>query len=113
MDYIYGISIRNGALCENLKTVGTEHSDLSGYVSTVQDFPDGTKITDHCRIIRKYANKESNGVCYDWYLIDSHYRETDTTAKAKAAVDKVNANLDYVSMMAGIDIPTEGGATNG
>lgn len=111
MNYIYGTSIRNGVLSENLKTVGDEHSNLSGYVSTVQDFPDGTKITDNCRIIRKYASKESNGVCYDWYLIDSHYRETDTTKKAQARAEKLSANLDYISMMAGIEIPTEEGET--
>lgn len=113
MNYIYGITQRFSTPCENLKTVGDKHSDLSGYVSTVKSFPDGTKITDHCRIIRKYASKETNGLCYDWYLIDSHYRETDTSAKAKAAVDKVSANLDYLSMMSGIDIPQEEGAVNG
>lgn len=113
MEYIYGTSTRNGALCENLKTVGVEHSNLSGYINTVREFGDGTKITDHCRIVKKYASKEVNGVCYDWYTITDHYRETDTTAKSKAEVDKVSANLDYISMMAGIDIPTEEGAADG
>lgn len=70
------------------------------------------KITDRCRIVEKYASKESNGNFYDWYIIDSHYRETDTTSKAQAAVDQINANIDYLSMMSGISIPTERGAEN-
>lgn len=113
MEYIYGTSTRNGQLCENLKTVGVEHSDLSGYISTVREFSDGTKVEDHCRIVEKYASKEANGLCYDWYRIADHYRETDTTARTQAAVDKVSANLDYISMMSGIDIPSEEGETDG
>lgn len=107
MKYIYGISQRFGTPCENLKTVGEEHTDFIGYIQTVTELGDGTKITDRCRVIEKYASKEENGVCYDWYLIDSHYRETDTAAKTQSAVDKVSANLDYISMMSGIDIPGE------
>lgn len=111
MTYIYGTGTRNGHTYENLKTVGTEHSDLSGYISTVRDFPDGTKITDHCRIARKYFSKESGALCYDWYEITDHYRETDTTEKMQAKVDQLTANLDYISMMSGVEIP--GGETDG
>lgn len=111
MEYVYGTSTRSGQVCKNLKTVGQKHSDLSGYVSTVREFADGTKINDHCRIVEKYASKEADGLCYDWYRITDHYRETDTTAKAQAAADKLTANLDYLSMMAGVDIP--GGEADG
>lgn len=107
MEYIYGTSTRNGKLCENLKTVGEEHSNLSGYISTIRDFPDGTKIEDRCRVVEKYASKEVNGVCYDWYIIDEHYRNIDNSNKVKKEIDKVSANLDYISMMSGIDIPME------
>ena len=113
MEYIYGISTRNGQLCENLKTVGVEPSDLSGYINTVQECGDGTKITDRCRIVKKYASKEADGLCYDWYEITDHYRDTDVTKKMQEKVDKLNANLDYISMMSGVDIPEEGGAENG
>lgn len=112
MEYVYGTSSRDGIVCENLKTFGESHSNLSGYISTIRDFADGTKITDRCRIVKKYASKEENGKCYDWYLIDSHYRETDTSAKTQALVSQVAANLDYISMMSGISIPTEEGAAN-
>lgn len=111
MEYIYGKSTRNGETRESLKTVGDEHSNLSGYISTVLEFPDGTKITDHCRIVEKYASKEASGKCYDWYIIDSHYRETDTTGKTMKAVHQISANLDYISMMSGVEIP--GGDVDG
>lgn len=113
MDYIYGTSSCGSEIRENLKTVGETHSNLSGYISTIREFDNGTKITDRCRVIEKYASKESNGKCYDWYIIDSHYRETDTSAKTQALVNQVVANLDYISMMSGISIPTEEGAANG
>lgn len=109
MDYFYGTCIQNDTLCENLKTIGIEHSNLSGYINTVRDFFDGTKIVDRCKILKKYASKESNGLCYDWYIITDHYRDTDTTEKSKAQINQVIANLDYISMMSGIDIPKEDG----
>lgn len=107
MTYIYGISTRVNPPCENLKTVGTEHSNLSGYIQTLTELGDGTKITDRCRIIEKYASKEANGLCYDWYLIDNHYRTEDATARAQKSIEAVRATVDYLSMMSGIDIPGE------
>lgn len=107
MKYVYGTSFHGGRLRENLKIVGEEPTNLAGYICTVRKFKDGTKITDRCRIVEKYASKESNGVFYDWYVIDNHYRETDISEKSKAMADKINANLDYISMMSGIDIPDE------
>lgn len=112
MEYVYGTSSRNGIVCENLKTFGESHSNLFGYISTIREFADGTKITDRCRIVKKYASKEENGRCYDWYSIDSHYRETDKSAIMQESVNQISANLDYISMMSGISIPTEEGAAS-
>lgn len=97
MTYIYGISNHERMLRENLKTVGNEHSKLSGYISTVQEFSDGTKITDRCRIIKKYASKEANGLCYDWYVIDSHYRETDISGKTRESIDCISENVNRMN----------------
>lgn len=113
MTYIYGTSTRNGAVHENLKTVDVAHSDLFGYIKTVRELGDGTKITDHCHIVKKYASMESNGQYYDWYIIDNHYQETDNSKKVQGKLDQLTANLDYISMMSGVDIPTEGGVFNG
>lgn len=93
MEYIYGTSTRNGELCENLKTVGSKHSNLSGYISTIRNFADGTKIEDRSHIVKKYASKESNGVCYDWYIIDKHYRNIDNSKKLQNDIDSILVSI--------------------
>lgn len=89
MEYIYGFSTYNGNNCENLKTIGTEHSNLSGYISTIKEFSDGTRIEDKCYIVKKYASKEVGGIFYDWYIISNHYRDTDTSKKAEKDIDSI------------------------
>lgn len=106
MDYIFGKSTRTDATVENLKTVGVEHTNLSGFISVVRNFDDGSKIEDRCRIIKKYASKDANGKCYDWYLIDNHYRIVDNSGRADRKIMQLTANTDYIAMMADVDIPT-------
>lgn len=78
MTYIYGTVIRNGETVENLKTVGAEHSNLSGVIETKREFDDGVTITDRCRIVEHYhSDVDAGGNCYDWYVIDQHYRYID------------------------------------
>lgn len=105
MDYIFGTSTRTGKTLENLKTVGAEHTNLSGFISTVREFEDSSKIEDRCRIIKKYASKDAGGKCYDWYLIDNHYRIVDNSGRTDQKIMRLTANTDYIAMMAGVDIP--------
>lgn len=105
MDYIFGTSTRTSKTLENLKTVGAEHTNLSGFISAVRDFEDGTKIEDRCRIIKKYASKDAGGKCYDWYLIDNHYRIVDNSGRTDQKIMQLTANTDYIAMMADVDIP--------
>lgn len=75
MEYVFGTE---GEI-EVLKTKGAAHTNLTGYIQTVREFP-GEKITDNFRIARKISSSEdSEGNCYDWYEIDRHYREIDRT----------------------------------
>ena len=106
MKYVFGVTKRTGSPMENLKTVGAEHTNYTGYTETVRECPDGTTIRDRFRIVEKYASKEVNGTCYDWYTITEHSRDTDMTEKTKKALEQLTANIDYLSMMAGIDIPS-------
>lgn len=106
MDYIFGTSTRTGETVENLKTVGAEHTNLSGFISVVRNFDDGSKIEDRCRIIKKYASKDAGGKCYDWYLIDNHYRVVNDSGRIDQKIMQLTANTDYIAMMAGVDIPT-------
>ena len=107
MEYIFGTSTRNGRLQENLKTIANEQSNLTGYVNIIREYGDGSKIEDRCRIVEKYASKQVDGLFYDWYIINEHYRNIDKSNRVKKEIDKISANLDYISMMSGIGIPTK------
>lgn len=90
---------------EILKTKGDAHSDLIGFQEVVREFP-SEKITDRFRVVRKLDSKEDEaGNCYDWYEIDRHYRETDRSAPLVQAEERNAANIDFLSMMSGIDLP--------
>lgn len=79
MDYIFGTVTVNGVAKENLKTKGETHTDLTGYTQTVREYNDST-ITDRFRAAEHYRQSEdSEGNCYDWYVIDNHYRYVDKT----------------------------------
>ena len=77
MEYVYGTANRGGEMVENLKTVGSSHTALSGFFGTVRIVEDCTKIEDQCRILEHYKSSEQDGLCYDWYYIDSHYRQQE------------------------------------
>ena len=103
MEYVFGTQ-KN---LEVLKTKGDEHTNLTGYQQVVRTFP-GETIIDNFRVVRKTKREEdSAGNCYDWYIIDRHYRQIDHSKSLEEASNKNAANIDYISMMAGIDLPEE------
>ena len=83
MDYIFGVVECNGVTVENLKTVGQTHTNISGFTQTVREYADST-ITDRFRITEKYrSDEDAEGNCYDWYVINEHYRYVDKTEAVK------------------------------
>lgn len=77
MEYVFGRVRRNGTEVENVKTVGDEHSDLKGAVSVTREYAD-SHITDAFVVMERYrSDEDSDGKCYDWYIIGSHYRYED------------------------------------
>lgn len=111
MEFVFGTQ---GEI-EVLKTKGSEHTDLTGYQEVIQNSQDQT-ITDRFRVVRKIKSDEDvGGNCYDWYEIDRHNRIVDRSGVAVRMAEQNAANLDYLSMMAGIDLPNadqEGGVNN-
>ena len=112
MDYIFGTVTRNGVTVENLKTVGDAHTDLDGYVQTVREYADST-ITDRFRVVEKYrSDDDAEGNCYDWYVIDQHYRYEDKYTPAAAGLQQANeaAAIAFVTLAEGgsIDDVTAG-----
>ena len=101
MDYVFGT---NGEI-EVLKTKGSTHTDLTGFQQIVREYP-GEKITDNFRVVRKLDSQEDvGGNCYDWYEIDRHNREIDRTGPLAEATAKNTANIDYIGMMTGVELP--------
>ena len=91
MEYIFGTNDFTGE--EGLKTVGPEHTDLSGFQQTVREYPDCT-ITDSFRVVQKTKSAEdSEGNCYDWYVIDHHNRIIDKTKPVKDNLDVLMASM--------------------
>ena len=112
MEHIFGSNDCTGE--ELLKTVGAEHTDLSGFQQTVREYPDCT-ITDSFYVVqKKKSDEDDEGNCYDWYLIDRHSRIIDRTGPIATREAQNAANIDYLSMMTGVDLPNaEGGTENG
>ena len=72
-EYVFGTEESR----EILKTKGDTHSSLEGYQEVVREYLDQT-ITDRFRVVKKTNSAEDEeGNCYDWYIIDNHYRDTD------------------------------------
>lgn len=102
-EYTFGILNEN----EVVMTKGSSHTDLSGFQQTERTFPDQT-ITDSFRVIKKeWSSEDSEGNCYDRYVIDRHYRVIDKTKGVRAELAQTAANLDYLCMMTDISLPSE------
>ena len=84
MIFVFGSVEKDGGVWENLKTVGDEHTDLTGVCTVEDEYPDCT-IRDRFRVVRKYrSDEDEGGKCYDWYLIDDRNRDIDRTKQFKA-----------------------------
>lgn len=86
MDYIFGTDRVDGQMFENLKTVGDEHTDLSGYVETRRVYDDRV-ICDRFRVVEKYGQAENSEKKYDLYRIEEHYRYTEITQEMRALIN--------------------------
>lgn len=91
MEYIFGSNDFTGE--ERLKTVGKEHTDLNGFRQIVREYPDCT-ITDSFYVVQKIkSSKDSEGNCYDWYVIDHHNRIIDKTKPVEKNLDVLMASM--------------------
>lgn len=110
MEYVFGTS-------EGYETVlskGAEHTNWEGFKQIERNYG-GESIIDNFRIVGKeWTAEDSSGKCYDRYLIDQHYRVIDKSAGLHEDIDVVDykaeklfADLDYISMMADIELPSD------
>lgn len=91
MEYVFGSVRRSGVMVENVKTVGEEHTNLTGTTSITRKYAD-SHITDNFFVLEKYRSEEdAEGRCYDWYVIRNHYRYEDRfTPNIGATEEKID-----------------------
>lgn len=98
MDYVFGTASRNGVNVETVKTVGSNHSGLTGHVSVRREYAD-SHITDVFDVIGRIDSRDGDdGLCYDWYEIDRHYRYEDRHTPQIGAVESALTELEILSM---------------
>lgn len=97
MEYTFGKRIQDNITTEMVKTKDTKHSDLKGSITIERRYPDNI-ITDVFDVRSKYLSKEdSEGNCYDWYIIDNHYRYMDKYSPDKDHIEEMTTeNSDGV-----------------
>ena len=70
MEYIIGESTVNRKPVLQLKTIGDEHTDLSGKITFAQELT-ASRIDYSCKIKEHYYSTEDiEGKCYDYYIIE-------------------------------------------
>lgn len=93
MEYVFGTDDRRGRRI--LRTKGEAHTDLYGFCEVVREYNDCT-ITDNFYAVRKIRSDEDDeGVCYDWYEIDLHYRTVDKTKASE--ISFTDAHLESIA----------------
>lgn len=91
MEYVFGTRERHGVIEDILKTKGDKHTNLSGNMEIERKFDDSV-ITDIFNVVKKYqSKKDKDGACYDWYIIENHYRYID---KYTPNIGKVKEGLN-------------------
>lgn len=77
------------------------------YHTVTEEFPDMT-VTHNFKVDYIVADdSDADGYVYKWFALKEHHTATDRSPKAIQLSEQNAANLDYVCMMAGIDLPTE------
>jgi hypothetical protein len=91
---------------EVLKTKGEEYTDLSDWQEVVQEYPDCIR-RDRFRVVERiHQDEDVEGNRYTWYEISNHNTAVDKTPM-------LEAKLDYITMMTGVEIPEEGETNDG
>ena len=101
IQYTFTTKHSNEILC----VIDTEHIIYTDWQEFIQEYPDST-ITDKFYINQLIDSKtDSEGKFYDWYIIDKHYRQIDRIKMVKEETNTNSADIAYLSMMTGVDIP--------
>lgn len=94
MEYIFG-TVRYKCLeRECLKTKGNIHSNLSGLQTIETKYPDRYVVDTFFVEDHYHSAEDSEGNCYDWYIIDNHNTDTDMFSPQKENLDFQQESVD-------------------
>ena len=62
-------------------------------------------ITYDFVITNPIKSEQVGELYYKWYQLDYYSKNVDRTVAIKPDIDQNKANIDYIAMMSGIDIP--------
>lgn len=99
MEYIFGTVRRNGVTVENLKTVGENHTNLTGTIGITRKYQD-SHITDNFFVVEKYRSEDVGNLHYDWYVIDKHSRYEDKFTPGIVSTEQELTDHDLALMEA-------------
>lgn len=114
MDYLFGTMPINGEQKHTMRIKAAASENLpqydnGSYYTHIQSYPDVT-LTDSFKVDSQLQEStDSAGNTYVWYVLSEYNRNIDrSNAVANQATqynDETNAKIDYVAMMADVDIP--------
>ena len=94
MEYVFGTEGDH----ETLRTKGGSHTDLNGYQQVERQYGDQA-VTDSFYVVEKARSAEDEeGNCYDWYVIDHHYRYTDKFTPQIKGTEQEITELEITAM---------------
>lgn len=106
--YSFGTMKLLGVEKEVVRVKSDEPIQLStGYSAIVENYPD--MIVTHNFYAQDCVaeDRDTEGNYYKWYLITEHSKNVDRSPAAVRLAKQNAANLEYVCMMADIELPEE------
>lgn len=91
MEYVFGTN--EYTKTETLMTKGNCHTDLNGFYTISQSYPDCSIIDSFLIIRKRKSDDDSEGNCYDWYDIDKHNRNIDRTEPITKRIDAIISTI--------------------
>lgn len=104
MEYVFGTY----GCFDVVKIKSNTPADFFGYQRLKTSYSNQT-VTDIFRVVRKIKiDVDESGNYYEWYEIDNHSRVIDFSKSIANAESKIRADIDYLSMMVGVELIEEG-----
>ncbi len=114
LEYTIGIARDGGRPIRYLRIKSDAAIQVSDPVLSFTREQADKRSVYECIIGDMIRETQEGGFFYKWYKLESVLVETDHTARIAEKAEQNAANLDYVCMMAGVELPNmEGGIDDG